>query len=254
LGVTLRVTVSSDLDTGVTIVTPVGLLDVRSSRQLRAVLRKCLADGPAAVIVCLDRLRVDRWIRLTIFNAAATGQDEPRTPLMLAGPSDDLAAQLSRDVTGGSAVFASCASAVAAVVRAHVRAVQRVDVRLPPTAAAVRTARQITEQACIAWGMGLVADRARFIAGELVANAVEHARTGSRLVVAVRGRFLHLRVSDEGPGQPTTLCLDPESGMAGMRRGRGLHLVNLFSAAWGVTPGDSGKTVWAIVTASPSVG
>jgi anti-sigma regulatory factor (Ser/Thr protein kinase) len=250
--VTLRVTVSSDLDTDVTVVTPDGLLDARAARHLRMMLRRCLAECPAAVVVCLDRLRVDRVMRLAIFNAVAVNQGEHATPLILAAPPDDLAVHFGRGVAGGLAVFASTAAAVAAVVRAQVRAVRRVEVRLPPTAAAVRTARHITEQACIAWGMSFAADRARFIAGELVANAVEHARTGSRLVVAVRGRYLHLRVSDEGPGQPTTLCLDPEAGMAGMERGRGLHLVNLFSAAWGVTPGDSGKTVWALVTALPS--
>ncbi|MCX5213726.1 ATP-binding protein [Kitasatospora sp. NBC_00240] len=86
------------------------------------------------------------------------------------------------------------------------------------------------------------------LAGELVANAVEHARGPSGRLVEVRyavtaGR-LRIEVHDAGNELPEVREPAPEE-----ESGRGLWLVRELSAAWGCCPraGGAGKCVWAVV-------
>jgi hypothetical protein len=69
------------------------------------------------------------------------------------------------------------------------------------------------------------------LAGELVTNAVVHARNDLRLRLELRGELLHLAVRDDSrrPLRPVTVP-DPEA-----EGGRGLWLVEHFARAWGST-------------------
>ena len=114
-----------------------------------------------------------------------------------------------------------------------------------PTAAAA--ARAFVREVLGYWQLALpdntLVARAVLVAGELVTNAVVHARTELRLRVELRGDLLHLAVRD---GSPRLLRLvtdpvpDPQA-----EGGRGLWLVEQLARAWGVNRHpDGGKVVW----------
>jgi hypothetical protein len=93
-------------------------------------------------------------------------------------------------------------------------------------------------------------DDALLVLGELIANALLHARPPIllRLQRHDHGRRLRVEVSDSSPCPPR-----PERRVPDESGGRGLHLVNVLSTAWGVIAGAGGKTVWAELLLSVSV-
>jgi hypothetical protein len=100
----------------------------------------------------------------------------------------------------------------------------RDELVLAPTPTAAAAALAFVRDICGYWRLAFsdttLVDRAVLVAGELVANAVVHARTELRLRVERRGDWLHLAVRD---GSPRLLRLatipDPEA-----EGGRGLWL------------------------------
>jgi hypothetical protein len=72
----------------------------------------------------------------------------------------------------------------------------RDELILAPTPTAPAAARAFVRQICQYWQLALpdatVTDRAVLLAGELVTNAVVHARTELRLRMELRGDLLHL--------------------------------------------------------------
>lgn len=115
---------------------------------------------------------------------------------------------------------------------------------LPADPTASRIGRHHARIACADWGMGAVAEDAVLIASELVANAVDHARTVSRLSLELHGTDLRLEVRDFRPGG--RLHAQPVDVTA--PRGRGLLIIESISQRWGVTEHPDGKTVWAVLT------
>ncbi len=79
---------------------------------------------------------------------------------------------------------------------------------------------------------------------ELVDNAYKHTDSPGRLQITRRGCTVRVEVSDGTPDHP---ALRPASS-AGIG-GQGISLVRLVSRAWGVLPGEGGKTVWAELAA-----
>ena len=94
------------------------------------------------------------------------------------------------------------------------------------------------------WGIGDdLAQDAAMVITELVANAVDHARSESTLSVGVKRGTLCVAVRDARPGPvPRPAPIDPTAP-----RGRGLQMVDALTSAWGVTLHADGKTVWAVV-------
>jgi hypothetical protein len=90
-------------------------------------------------------------------------------------------------------------------------------------------------------------DASEIILGELISNAVRHARTEFTAVVVVHDGTARLEVIDLDTRPPALLAADEES-----TSGRGLQIVAALSTRWGweasETPdGIAGKTVWAEV-------
>ena len=82
---------------------------------------------------------------------------------------------------------------------------------------------------------------AELLGSEVVTNAVRHGDPGGLVTVTVsRGPgLLRVTVTDGGAGRP--VVRDPAPDEPG---GRGLQLVEMLAAAWGVQEQAVGKSVW----------
>lgn len=106
-----------------------------------------------------------------------------------------------------------------------------------------RQARRFVAEVLRRWGIreSCVHD-AQLLTTELVTNALIHARSPSTVTV-VRDAVdsVRVEVADHNPAMPTPREWGPDAVT-----GRGLHIVDRLSRAWGVTPDASGegKVVW----------
>ncbi len=90
------------------------------------------------------------------------------------------------------------------------------------------------------------AEVVRLAVSELVSNAVMHGSGSIGVALGVDEEGVHVAVSDGGggfrpPGEPVM----PPPDAAG---GRGLALIAMLSARWGVLPGEPTR-VWCLITA-----
>ncbi|MFI7294401.1 SpoIIE family protein phosphatase [Streptomyces sp. NPDC050121] len=107
---------------------------------------------------------------------------------------------------------------------------------------ALAEARHMIRAAVRAWGAGDRADEIELVADELITNALMH--TEGAAIVTVRvvtggERRLRVEVEDSSSALPRRR----EAGESGVS-GRGLLLVDLLTAAWGVEARGGGKCVW----------
>ncbi|MDT4893366.1 MAG: hypothetical protein QOE97_2401 [Pseudonocardiales bacterium] len=102
-------------------------------------------------------------------------------------------------------------------------------------------ARSFVRATLADWDVDGVTDDVLLVVTELVANAVTHADTGCELRLSVSPAALRVEVIDYGGGTP-----DPMPPSVTRNHGRGLHLVDALTLAWGVEPiASGGKLVWA---------
>jgi DNA-binding NarL/FixJ family response regulator len=114
-------------------------------------------------------------------------------------------------------------------------------VRLPADLSSAREARDFTRSVLDQWHAPDVLDDALLVVSEMVTNAVTHAASSCELRISVSPEAVRVEVVDRGAGTP-----DPMPPSATRIGGRGLHLIDALTAAWGVEPEDGGgKTVWA---------
>ena len=115
----------------------------------------------------------------------------------------------------------------------------RIELESDP--ALVRIARDFVDETVTEWELDRVRDEARLVAGELVANAVLHARTAFRLTLRSDGfRFLRIEVRDDNSRMPT-----PAGSPEDAPSGRGLAVVSALASSWGSQKDGHGKVVWA---------
>lgn len=91
----------------------------------------------------------------------------------------------------------------------------------------------------------LTAEAVRLAVSELVSNAVMHGTGRIAVGLAVDADGVHVAVSDRGVG--FTLDAEPVMPPPDAPGGRGLALVAMLSARWGVIPGDTTE-VWCLIT------
>lgn len=123
---------------------------------------------------------------------------------------------------------------------------EKVEWRFPPRPEVPSMMRAKLRPVLTAWGiMGERAEDALLVATELVANAIDHARTSLRMQVRIGGPVadgvlligVHDRRADLAP-RPT--AAGPHE-----LRGRGLRVIDALAQRWGCDPAPDGKTVWA---------
>jgi anti-sigma regulatory factor (Ser/Thr protein kinase) len=105
-----------------------------------------------------------------------------------------------------------------------------------------RARRRLAEQLHL-WGITAdESDDVLLVANELVANAVDHARTDLDLAVSFDGTAIVVEVHDQSMLEP---CLQPLNPTAA--RGRGLQMVNALTKSWSCIRHAGGKTVQAVI-------
>ena len=115
---------------------------------------------------------------------------------------------------------------------------------LPADARSAGRARAFVGQFCATAGLsGEVRRTASLLVSELVTNALVHGRSGATLDVGLDARgVLRVVVHDDSPVPLPAVDQQPRTSAEG---GRGLLIVSLLAARWGVEPGpDGGKAVW----------
>jgi anti-sigma regulatory factor (Ser/Thr protein kinase) len=117
-------------------------------------------------------------------------------------------------------------------------------VQLNPVGGAAKEARRVVESALSGWGDAAGAQVAVLLTSEVVTNAIVHASphaTDGRvgLTVDANEELARVEVTDGYRGLPVV-----RSPRAGRPSGRGMILLDLLAARWGVTPDGEGKTVW----------
>ena len=114
---------------------------------------------------------------------------------------------------------------------------------LPPLTVSARDARRFVAEALHQNGRAKHADVAVLLVGELVTNAVLHARTEVVVGVSVTPEAVRIEVLDTSRVVPVSRRFGVEAST-----GRGLLLVEELSDAWGTDVGPQGKTVWFELT------
>jgi anti-sigma regulatory factor (Ser/Thr protein kinase) len=110
---------------------------------------------------------------------------------------------------------------------------------LPASPASASEARRFVESVLIRAGAAALADTAKLVVSELVANAILHTATPVDVVVKVDGDRARIEVHDGSPQLPVRKNYSNMSGT-----GRGLMMVERMSRAWGAEPTSTGKVVW----------
>ena len=231
---------------GCLVVTLTGSIDLFSVSQVQRALLKDLSEEPYALICDLSGVQALDPVCAAVFATVANHPLSrwPATSFLLCGAQPSVAEVLGLlTVPHFLQLYASFEDALdAAVARPPFL---RDELVLAPIRTAPATARAFVRDVLGYWQLALpdatLMDRAVLVAGELVTNAVVHARTELRLRVELRGDLLHLAVRDGSP-RMLRLVIIPGPEAEG---GRGLLVVDQLARAWGVNRHpDGGKVVW----------
>ena len=214
------------------------------------VLRKCLAQHPAGIVVDLHDLGDPDGYSASLWTTAhgkGAGMSPP-VPVVASLPATTpLAGVLHRrGARWFLPMYESPLDARAALIQSTART-ERLTLRLDPEPAAARLARDLVGEACTAWELPSLRQVAPTVMSELVLNAAEHAGTPIDVTVTRRPSGMHLAVYDRRPALPrlpVSVRGDPGEPE---RYGRGLHLVHAVTTAWGALPTRDGKMTWAIL-------
>jgi hypothetical protein len=104
-------------------------------------------------------------------------------------------------------------------------------------------ARAVVREQLYVWGLDALVDTTALLVGELVTNAVRHARGRRVDLRLVRGDTLQCEVYDDDPTLPTLLSAAPTDEF-----GRGLRVLTTLAREWGTSRTGAGKTVWFELT------
>lgn len=201
-----------------------------------------LLQGYDRVVVDLDELRVERLSLLAVLARAAHDAG---------GWPDARLALVARDTQLRQMLRAAGVADRVAVAHGLDLALDRAERRpavvdaswtFPPEPEMVGRARREVDRRLAAWAFPGDPEDVALVVNELVANAVEHAKTTVTLTVTLDRTGLRIAVGDRSPLPPVLRPHDP-----GAARGRGLQLVDALAEEWAVVDRGEGKVVWAQV-------
>ncbi|MGC0315548.1 ATP-binding protein [Kitasatospora acidiphila] len=118
----------------------------------------------------------------------------------------------------------------------------RFEYAVGPDLAHTTTTRHALIDAVRSWQLPLSGDALgdlALCAGELIANAIEHAGAPCKVSAQWTGATIRVEVWDPSPHAP-----EMHQARNGDLSGRGLLLVDALAQRWGWLPTQAGKTVW----------
>ncbi|WP_216589967.1 ATP-binding SpoIIE family protein phosphatase [Streptomyces brasiliscabiei] len=133
-----------------------------------------------------------------------------------------------------------------ALLMARLNGIEPEDVaewRLAADPVEAARARAVVREQLHVWGLDTLVDTTVLLVGELVTNAVRHARGRRVELRLVRGDTLQCEVYDDDPALPTLLGAGPTD-----EHGRGLRVLTTLAREWGTSRTGAGKTVWFELT------
>ena len=222
-----------------------GDLSRESAEAATAALTKALLEA-GCIVVDVSELRLSFTPAVGVFASALTaGGGWPRARLVLFGAGRKLAESLASLRVLDTVPLAPDEAAARRLLLRRPPAVARY-LDLGEDSSSPRRARQFVHEAARDWGLEAVRDDAVLVASELVGNAITHARTSCRLDIRLDALGLTIAVRDYN----ACGSLVPLAFSATGHRDQGLFLVASISRAWGVSPTENGKSVWALLPAS----
>jgi hypothetical protein len=233
------ITVRSAGDGVIIVLTIRGTWDLALLSETFAVLQVCLAAHPAGLIIDLTALHDDdarsvpAWTSLRYLGA---DMHPPALVALCVPPEAVLAHRLQQIGTHRFLPVYAKVHQARTALDSLIPLTNRLVTHLTAAPHAPRSARQLVDEACRTWHLAHLLFPARLIVSELVANAVQHARTDIGVTVSRRGQRLHLIVSDKDhrvPELPARAYGRPAVG--------GLHLLQAVAARWGTVPTSDGK-------------
>ncbi|MBG0567283.1 ATP-binding protein [Actinoplanes aureus] len=244
------VSVTLDIESSTVTLAVHGLWGRTRQRDVYVAIRKCLSEHPNSLVIDLESLRdphaasVSTWLMARRLSA---NLNPPVRVLICVPQGTALAARLDRmGAPRFLPTFPSAAQAHAAASEPSPPA-DRIRLRLTPAADAAARARAAVTDACTAWHLPELADRARLVVSELVVNAVDHAGTPITVVIARRGTAIQVMVRDSGPALPHRFGVSEAPPGQIPVSGLGLVAVHAAATAWGAMPTHDGKAVWATI-------
>ena len=227
-----------------------GELSRRSVASATGIVSKALNEE-GRVVVDLSDLRTTARPAAQVFPSALTAVGGwPAARLVLFGADPELATSLTMLREMDTVPLAADEITARQLLQRRPPAVARhLDLDDDPFAA--RRARLFVKAACQDWQLdAAVCDDAVLVASELVGNATAHARTACRLDIRLDALGLTIAVRDY---DYRGLLTNPLACTSAGRRGQGLFLVASISRAWGVSPTENGKSVWALLAVTTAV-
>jgi hypothetical protein len=120
--------------------------------------------------------------------------------------------------------------------------VPEASLTLPAELGSVGAARRFLRATLRSWDTSSYEFDAPLVLTELVTNATLHARTPYTVLLRLEPTHLVIEVVDSSPRLPQARNYAVDAAT-----GRGIKIVNSFSATWGARPTPEGKVVWAHV-------
>jgi anti-sigma regulatory factor (Ser/Thr protein kinase) len=119
----------------------------------------------------------------------------------------------------------------------------RIERVLPPAESAAGAARGFVRTTLTEWGCPELIEDAVLIAAELFNNSLMHAPSTHYVLALDRAEdALRIEMWDSSDRRP-----EKRQPADGAETGRGLHLIEALSTAWGSRVAASGKCVWAVL-------
>ena len=196
-------------------------------------------------MIDLSHVRATQTALVSVFPTALdVAGGWPSARLVLAGADTTLHSMLKSIRVLDTMPLADDLVAARALLRRQPPRVRRYR-DLPMHRVAPAAARGFVRETCAAWSVPKDTEElAELVATELVTNAVQHARSSSRVTLTGSESALHIAVRDYWPSpipRPQPIDIAALSG-------RGLHLVAAVAHTWGADQHPDGKTIWAKLT------
>jgi anti-anti-sigma regulatory factor len=219
-----------------------GTLSIYSARELRACVLKVLPDEPVAIVLDLTNLTAVEDLALTIFPVLGRQAAQwPAVPVLLGAADQKIVDGLQRlGLERSVSLHDTVADALSFGARRP--APSRMSRRLSSTVTAPQSARALAREACAAWRLDALTERAVQVASALASNVVRHAGTDFTIVITRRERYLHIAVRDGSRELPRPVGKGQQTNPPA---GHGLRLVDGLSTAWGTRETPDGKVVWS---------